>query len=439
MLFTSIAKLVALLGLAAYSAAVTDPGPRKTSVLVVFDPELISTPQDLVSKFSLDQERYELGFLEYSNNQILLVHNEKPVFDHVVYMPSVKKSPAAKSVTEKQKLLEYLNAGGNILAVGSVENSVPESVVKFLNEVGIYPAPKGHSLRSFFDKEISLSEENLASSKIVSQLAVPLYEGSAALISNSELLFPIVKAARLSFSANSQIDALTGDKTWTNGEQGFLAVGFQALNNARAAWVGSLDLVSQELVEWVFQEKKVLKLQFTEHYKRDEPEVNDRTLYRIKDEVAYSVGVSELKNDAWVPYTPASEDDVLQLSFKMLDPYHRLNLTLVGAKASSENGPVDTSVFAVNFTIPDHHGMFTFELDYMREGLSYLSDKKIVAVRHLANDEYERSWDITNSWVYITSAAVVVVAWLLFVANFLFLGEGSVKRVQKEKKEEKKE
>lgn len=431
MLFSSIAKLVALLGLASFSLAVTDTGPKKTPVLVVFDPALVERPQDLVSRFALKDDRYLIGFLDYSNVDVLLVHNNKPLYEHVVYLPSVKKSPAAKGITDKQKVLEYFNLGGNVLAVGSVNHSVPDSIVKFLNEAGIYPAPKGYGLGSFFDKEISLTDENLASKRVINSIDVPVYEGSAALISNSEYLLPIIKAPKLSYCASSKVDTLTTEKTWTNGEQGFLAVALQALNNARAAWVGSFELATPELLEWVFQEKKVLKLQFTEHSKQDEPQLGERTLYRIKDEVSYSVGVSEFKDDVWVPYTPGCEDDVLQLSFKMLDPYQRLNLTFIGSKAFTNDGPIDTNVFGVNFTIPDHHGMFTFELDYKREGLSFLSDKKVVAVRHLANDEYKRSWDITNAWLYITSASVVVVAWLLFTANFLFLGEKNVPTASK--------
>ncbi|RKP32419.1 Dolichyl-diphosphooligosaccharide-protein glycosyltransferase 48kDa subunit [Metschnikowia bicuspidata] len=435
MLFLTFAKLAAFLALATLSVSTPKTCPKKTSVLVVYDLDLVQRPQDLVSTFRLDPERFNIGFLEYSNKDVFMVHDAKPLYEHVVFLPSLKKAPAAKGITNKHKILEYFNLGGNVLAVGSAEHSVPESVVLFLNEAGIYPAPKGYSLSSFFDKDLPLKNSNLVSKRILSLFDLPAYTGSAALVSNNELVLPILRAPSLSFTAPSDSKALTEDNTWTYGEQGFVAVAFQALNSARAAWVGSLDLATPELLSWVFQERKVLKLQFTKHHKTSEPAEENISLYRIKDEASYSVGVSELQNNVWVPYTPASKDDVLQLSFKMLDPYVRLNLTHVGAVASEKDGSVDTNVFAVNFTIPDHHGMFTFELDYMRECLSFLSDKRVVAVRHLANDEYKRSWDITNAWVYIISASAVVVAWLLFVANFLFLSDDVKKIEEKEKKE----
>ena len=66
--------------------------------------------------------------------------------------------------------------------------------------------------------------------------------------------------------------------------------------------------------------------------------------------------------------------------------------------------------------------MFTFELDYKYSGYSYLHDAKVVTVRHLANDEYKRLWEISNSWMYVASALLVVVAWFLFVVNYIYVG-----------------
>ena len=116
-------------------------------------------------------------------------------------------------------------------------------------------------------------------------------------------------------------------------------------------------------------------------------------------------------------------------------------MTLLGPGSSTPDGPEDMSIFYVQFTIPDHHGMFTFELDYKRPGLSFLNDKRIVAVRHLANDEYKRSWEITNAWMYVASAGFVVIAWLVFVTIFLFIGDEKKverKELEKETKEEEK-
>ncbi|GEQ69094.1 hypothetical protein JCM33374_g2765 [Metschnikowia sp. JCM 33374] len=419
MFSSAIARFVALATILVFASAAIN---SKSPVLVAYDANLVTDLEVLEKAFQLDSNHYEINYVDYSKKEESLFENGEPRFDHVIFMPSSKKLVDAKSLVEKHKLLEFFNLGGNIIAVGSAEYSVPEEVRSFLNQAGIHPAPRGYAVSDHFDTEVTVGDKNLASKRILSQVKDLKYEGTAALISNSQLLFPLVKAPRRSFTSSPKDKVLSGEKTWTVGEQGFLAVAFQGLNNARGAWVGSLDLVSDELVSWVLQERGVLKLQFAQHYKQDEPGVTNRTLYRIKDSVYYTVGVSELKDGAWVPYAPSSEDDVLQLSFKMLDPYQRLNMTLLGPAASKEDGANDMNVFYVEFQIPDHHGMFTYELDYKREGLSFIEDKKVVTVRHLANDEYKRSWEITNAWMYMVSAALVVIAWFVFVANFLYLG-----------------
>lgn len=396
---------------------------HKTQVLVVHDPD-ISPEQDVLSSLFQLNEKYQLTFVNYTDLQQLLFLGDDIVYDHAVFLPSTKKVVGARDLVRKHNLLEFFNKGGNIVAVSSDKYSVPDDIRLFLNEVGIYPAPRNYVVGSHFNKNVAIDSSNGVGSPIYPEIPLLDYKGSAALLSNNELVFPLVKAPKLSYCANPKDSFLSSEKLWTVGEQGFLAAAFQGLNNARGIWLGSLDLITESLVQWVFQETGVLKLQFVEHYKTDEPGVSNRTLYRIKDEVYYTAGISELQNGEWVPYVPSTEDNVVQLAFKMLDPYQRLNLTLLGPGTSIENGKADLSIFFVEFTIPDHHGMFTFELDYKREGLSFLEDKRIVAVRHLANDEFKRSWDISNSWLYLASTLCVVVAWFFFVANFLFLGAG---------------
>ncbi|OBA19986.1 Dolichyl-diphosphooligosaccharide-protein glycosyltransferase 48kDa subunit [Metschnikowia bicuspidata var. bicuspidata NRRL YB-4993] len=422
MFSSAIAKLVAIGAVFCLATAANSADSLKPHVLVAYDSSLVPDLEVLEKSILLDSNKYEVNYLDYLKKDEELLVTDEARYDHAIFLPSSKKVVEAKGLVDKHKLLEFFNLGGNIIAVGSSDYSVPEEVRLLLAQVGIHPAPRGFTLSDHFDTNVRINDENLVSKKIISQIKDLNYEGTAALVSNSQYLFPLVKAPKFSFTSSSKDKMLTSEKTWTVGEQGFLAVAFQGLNNARGAWVGSLDLLSDDLTSWVLQEKGVLRLNFVEHYKQDEPGASNRTLYRIKDSVYYTVGVSELNNGEWVPYTPSSEDDVLQLSFKMLDPYQRLNMTLLGPAASTENGVNDINVFFVEFVIPDHHGMFTFELDYKREGLSFLEDKKIVAVRHLANDEYKRSWEITNAWMYMVSAALVVIAWLIFVAGFLYLG-----------------
>lgn len=366
-----------------------------------------------------------LVYKGYNDEDLAILSSSEPIYDHLVLLPTSKKAIAAKSKFNQKTLMDFIDHNGNILVVDNVESALPDDIRAILNEVGIYPAPKNFRLVDHFESDgeaVQLTSQNLVPNSVVSSFESQSYYGTAASISNNRLLFPIVKATKNSITVDLGDEPITQDRTWTFGEQGFLSVGFQALNNARLAWVGAPSLVSDELIQWVFQEKNVLKLQFVQHYKDESPQNINPSLYRIKDQAIYTIGVSQYRNGEWVPYKIEDPSQQLQLSFKMLDPYQRLNLQPLGPAASTPQGPEDCFVYFTNFTVPDHHGMFTFELDHQRDGYTYLLDKRVVTVRHLANDEFKRSWDITNSWMYMTSASLVIVAWLLFVVNFLYVG-----------------
>ena len=406
---------------------------RAFDALVVYDPTVHDLGADpaqldpLLSQFFHDAfQLFEVK--AYTDETLDLFVAGQVKYLHVVLLPSSRKTMAKKNLNQRT-LVEFVEAEGNVLVVGGNALVIPDDVRLFLNELGIFPSPKGFQLHDYFNEEaalVLLSAANFVTPQVLPFVNATgetvLYAGGAALLSNNPLLLPLVQASETSFTSDDTA-ALTEDGTWTFGTQGYAACGFQALNNARVAWVGAPSLLGPELIEWVFQQRGVLKLQYVQHHKAEEPEhLNNSTLYRIKDQIIYTVGVSEFKQGEWVPYEAQGDANQLQLAFKMLDPYQRLNLQPLGPTQSRVDGPVDTTAYFVNFTAPDHHGMFTFELDYQRAGLSYLLDKRIVTVRHLANDEYKRSWLIPNAWVYIASAGFVVVMWLVFVINFLYIG-----------------
>lgn len=373
----------------------------------------------------LEELDVHLEFKGYADEDLAILSNSEPVYDHLVLLPSTKKAITAKSTFNQKTLMEFIEKKGNVLVVDNIESALPDDVRSILNELGVYPAPKNFRLVDHFESDgdaVKLTAANLVDNSVVKAFDSQLYHGTAASISNNHLIFPIVRATKNSITVDLVDEPITQERTWTFGNQGFLSVGFQALNNARVAWVGSPSLVSSELIKWVFQEKNVLKLQFVQHHKSDDPANLNPSIYRIKDQAIYMVGVSQYANGEWAPYVAQEDEQKLQLAFKMLDPYQRLTLEPLGPTSSTPHGPEDTFIYFANFTVPDHHGMFTFELNHQRDGYTYLLDKRVVTVRHLANDEFKRSWDITNSWMYVASATIVIAAWLLFVVNFLYVG-----------------
>ncbi|KAI5964865.1 WBP1 [Candida pseudojiufengensis] len=415
--------------------AISSQDGEKQYALVLYDPELVPLNETDSTILTSETQQflnylktnYDLTIADYNDEEVTLFYQDYLRFDNLILLPSSKKNIKSKSSLDQESLNKFINEGGNIFAVGGSSSTLPDGVRSFLNDIGIYPSPKNYKYIDHFNtknNKIQLKEDNLVpGNRIIESLKSSEYsEGNSVLISNNELIQPIIKSSKTGYT-NKVGDAIHSETTWTFGEEGYLAVGFQALNNARLVWIGSLDLLSDEsLYKWCFQETGVIKLDFVQHSNANEPTKLNPQLYRIKDNALYTIGVSELIDGKWNPFEIKNQEDILQLSFKMLDPYQRLNLSPIGPVSSKENSSeLDSFAYFVNFTVPDHHGMFTFELDYKRNGLSYISDKKVVTVRHLANDEFKRSWDISNSWLYIASTVIVILSWILFVVNYVYV------------------
>jgi len=96
-----------------------------------------------------------------------------------------------------------------------------------------------------------------------------------------------------------------------------------------------------------------------------------------------------------------------------LDPYYRLFLTHSTASPNS-------TTYSTTLLLPDRHGVYTLSLVYKRPGLTFLEEKTTITVRHMAHDEYARSWEISSAWVYMTGLASIIIGWICFVAIWLW-------------------
>lgn len=369
--------------------------------------------------------------------------NENIVVSNVVILPNKAKKLASN--IDHASLLTYANNGGNVVVV-SEDSGTQLDVSIFLNQLGIYPSPKGYKYTDFHSGSAAplakIEAPRFLNKHVVSEdvSGLSLEDASVALVSNSEYLVPLLKASRTSFTTNGDAGK---DSVWHTGNEGYLAVAFQGLNNGRVLWLGSPAPLKNtsfnkglvdSVVQWTFQLKSVIRATFA-HHKRvdasgesDLPFVDEDDYYKIKDTAYFEIGLSRYEADrkTWVPYTVDEEDvaNKVQLEFIMLDPYYRLNL--------NHTHNTDTeAVYSALFRLPDQHGMFTFSVDYKRPGLSYVKVEDVVPVRHLANDEYARSWEIPNSSVYMAGYGVVVVGWLAFVVLFIFSGKRNLDTAKK--------
>jgi len=109
------------------------------------------------------------------------------------------------------------------------------------------------------------------------------------------------------------------------------------------------------------------------------------------------------------------ENDDLQLEFTMLSPFDRLKLLLQPEKSTQE-----ASTYAVSFTLPRQHGIFNFKVNYKRPFLSNIEEKNTVTVRHVAHDEWPRSYRLSSAWPYVASIFVTISGFLAFCAVWLY-------------------
>ncbi|CAA6659732.1 unnamed protein product [Spirodela intermedia] len=248
------------------------------------------------------------------------------------------------------------------------------------------------------------------------------------------MVVKVLSASPSAYSANpktrlSKAPSLTGSAI-------SLVSVVQARNNARILICGSLDLFSDrffksgvekfksmkksgneqfavEISKWVFHERGHLKAINVRHHKVGE--VAEPPMYRIKDDLEYSVEIYEWSGTSWKPYVA---DDV-QVQFYMMSPY------ILKTLSNDQKG-----LYSASFKVPDVYGVFQFKLEYQRLGYSTLSLKagmathptrlflQSIPVRPFRHNEYERF--IPAAYPYYGGSFSTMAGFFLFSVVYLY-------------------
>ncbi|KAF9429476.1 hypothetical protein BGZ76_001235 [Entomortierella beljakovae] len=443
--------LLSGLALAMVAHARSLTGPR---TLVLLD-----TLDEAVSYMNLwaDLESREYNLtLHDVGTAIELSKHDRRLFDHLIILsPKMKDYPQGMSA---KSVVSFVADGGNVILAGSSElgNTLRELSREFDVEYdNRFTAVLDHfnydqDLGSEKHDTIVVNRENLAKiNSIVPSDSLPgpiLFHGIAhyANPSNS-LLTPILWAPKESYSWESvNINEGVDQDPTLSGKDISLASVMQARNNARIAFLGSTELLSdsffeasaksvggaetpsgnrkfaEELTKWTFQEKSVLEVVSVQHHLVGETE--EPAHYRIKDNMTYTIYLAEYHDGEWHPY---SADDV-QLELIMLDPYVRKTLDQIPLDDQSTVGTFTTTI-----QLPDQYGVFKFTVNYKRPGLTYIESVTTVGIHPFRHDQYPRF--ISQAKPYYTSAASMGVGLLLF--SFVYLWGGLDSKVKSTKTE----
>ncbi|KAK3722954.1 oligosaccharyl transferase glycoprotein complex, beta subunit [Vermiconidia calcicola] len=451
-----------LLGLLSFVSALSATGNK---LLVVIEEE---SEKSKYSQFwnDLENRGFQITYRSPKDTSLSLFLHGVPAYSHLLLLPA--KSKGLGPALTPNLLVDFVNQGSNVLLALSSEQSTPSALNSLLLELDITLSPDRNSLvvDHFNYDAKSASEKHdvllLPSSQfkrketkdffsVNSLIAMPHSVGQV-LGHASPLLSSVLKAPSTAYIYNPKEESEALEDVFATGEQVNLVSTFQARNSARFTVLGSADALedkwfdatvqlpgngkqsektgnkefAQKLSAWTFKELGVLKVGSIQHYLNEGAQKSassskdiasgnldiNPTIYRIKNEVRYSIEVSEWIKDHWAPFTPPTGDD-LQLEFSMLSPFHRLNLQ---PTAQNQN----STTFTAEFKLPDQHGIFNFFVEYRRPYYTNVEEKRTVTVRHFAHDEWPRSFVISGAWPWISGIWVTVGGWLGFVALWLY-------------------
>ncbi|OAA63903.1 Oligosaccharyl transferase complex, subunit Wbp1 [Cordyceps fumosorosea ARSEF 2679] len=447
---------VVISALAAATSALSTTGSR---LLVVLDDV---ADKAAYGKFfgDLAARGFDINYETPRSDKLSLFDLGERKYDHLIFLPT--KVKALGPNLTPNLLVDFVNAQGNIMVGLSSTTPTTNSIVSLLAELDIsLPAERtGTVVDHFHYDAVSAPETHdvlvldapAAREGVKPYFALP---GDAVLavphtaghvLGNSHLLTPILRAPDTAYSYNPKEQAATvePDELFAAGRQLALVSALQARNSARVSVLAAemlqdkwLDATvakvdgpksktenkefARRISGWTFQEIGVLRVNDVEHRLVGSNEPNP-SLYRIKNDVTYAISLSEYSWDKWVPFA-IPDQDALQLEFSMLSPFHRLSLAPVGKTA-------DAATYGVKFTTPDQHGIFNFLVNYKRPFLTSIEEKRTVSVRHMAHDEWPRSYAISGAWPWIAGIAATVSGFVAFSALWMYSKPTETKKTQ---------
>jgi len=403
------------------------PSVSGDRVLVLLDDIDAKSSHSVLFDF-LSKRGYDITYKRADSSVELRKYGEWK-YDHMVAL--VENSEISDMLDE---VLAFIDSGRNAFLASSTSDDL---IAEVAGECG---AEFGDASTKVIDhvaydqvqddgSHTRIIASDIADSKLITNgvKGKILYEGAGQrLDSDNVLVFPLVSAATTAYTADPQraLQAVPH----TVGTETVLISGLQARNNARVILSGSSKMFSnafysadvavsgdkqnsvnvnqkltEELLMWAFKERGVLRSTNVKHHKVGEDVAP--YMYRIKDEVTFSMDIEIYSDGKWAPF---DADDV-QLEFVMLDPYVRTNF-------DHKNGH-----FSKTFMLPDVYGVFTFKVFYHRLGLTSLDIVERSPVRPFLHTEYERF--IPSAFPYYASAFSMMAGVFLFSALFLYSKE----------------
>ncbi|KAK8944137.1 Dolichyl-diphosphooligosaccharide--protein glycosyltransferase 48 kDa subunit [Platanthera zijinensis] len=407
--------------------------PTDRRLLILVDDLTIRSSHSLFFK-SLESRGYSLEFRLADDPKISLQRYGHYLYDGlVIFSPSVQRFGGS---LDQAAVLDFVDAGHDlILAADSsasdlIRGIASDSGVDFDEDAEAVVIDHVSYAVSETDGEHTLiaADDFIQSDVILGEKRIEapvLFRGIGHSVNPSNTLaLKVLSASPSAYSASPR--AKLSSPSLTGSTIALVSV-VQARNNARMLITGSLDLFTNrflrssvwkagssnkyeksgneqfvtEISKWVFHERGHLKaVNMTHHFvgEKTEPAV-----YRINDDLEYSIEIYEWSGTSWKPYVA---DDV-QVQFYMMSPYvlKTLSTNLMG-------------LYSTSFKVPDVYGVFQFKVEYQRLGYTSLSLSKQIPVRPYRHNEYERF--IPAAFPYYGASFSTMAGFFIFTIVYLY-------------------
>lgn len=424
--------LISFLPLLCNSFSTENPTDRR--ILVLLDDVGIKSSHSLYFK-SLQNRGFELDFKLADDPKITLQRYGQYLYDALIlFCPTIERFGGSVDLAG---ILDFVDSGHDlIIAADSAASDLirdiatecgvdfdedPSAMVIDHTSYSVSNTEGDHTLIASDD--FIQSDVILGSQKIEAPI---LFQGIGhSLNPANSLVLKVLSASPSAYSANPK-SILSNPPSLTGSAISLVSI-MQARNNARILISGSLSVFSNrffrsgvqkagssikheksgneqfftEVSKWVFHERGHLKAVNVRHHKIGE--VHEPAMYRINDDLEYSVEIYEWSGTSWEAYVA---NDV-QLQFYMMSPY------VLKTLSSEQKG-----LYSTTFKVPDVYGVFQFKVEYDRLGYTSLHLSKQIPVRPFRHNEYERF--IKVAYPYYGASFSMMAGFFIFTTVYLY-------------------
>ncbi|XP_021861374.1 dolichyl-diphosphooligosaccharide--protein glycosyltransferase 48 kDa subunit [Spinacia oleracea] len=417
-----------------HSLSFSPENPTNRRILVLLDDFAIKSSHSLFFD-SLRSRGYQLEFKLADDSQLALQRYGQFLYDGlIIFAPYIDRFGGS---INQASVLEFVDSGRDLIVAVDVNSS--DLIREIATECGVEfeddPAAMAidhtsYALSEFEGDHTLIASDDFIGSDVIlgtKKIEAPvLFQGIGHSVNPSNsLVLQVLSASPSAYSANP-MSKLSSAPTLTGPRISLVSV-VQARNNARVLISGSLKLFSDrflrsgvqkagsstrydksgneqfvtELSKWIFHERGHLKAVNVRHHKAGQ--TDEPALYRITDDLEYSVEIYEWSGVSWEPYVA---NDV-QVQFYMMSPY------VLKTLSTDEKG-----LYYTSFKVPDAYGVFQFKIEYQRLGYTSLSLAKQIPVRHFRHNEFERF--LTAAYPYYGSCFSMMVGFFAFALVHLY-------------------